>query len=312
MSTATFDIVGIGAATLDILTAVEDFPTRRAVHEAHAVKMEGGGPVATALATAARLGGACQMLDELGDDAAAHAICADFQKYGVNTDALRFRTGEASAIASIVVNKAGERAVFFQRGDTEQLSPAAKNDMLARIPHAKVLHINGRHIDILPEAMRIARDAGVCISFDGGADRYSDATRALAEQADICIVARDFAQKHTGYTDCADMVRALFGCYTKIAGVTDGMRGSFLMERGGEIIHQRAYPMAHVIDTTGCGDSYHGAFLYAWTHGRSVFESARLAAAVASLNTQALGGRSALPHLEAAEAFLEECDRKHS
>ena len=304
--TAVFDLIGIGASTLDILTAVEDFPTGRAVHEARAVKMEGGGPVATALAAAAKLGAACQMLDELGDDAAGRAICADFQTYGVDTRALHFLPGAASAVASILVNQKGERAVYFQRGGTEDLSPAARNGILSRIPYASVLHINGRHMGILEEAMRTARAAGVCISFDGGADRYRSEMRTLAEQADICIVARDFAEKHTGCTDCAEMVRALFTSHTKIAGVTDGVRGSWLMERGGEVIHQRACQMAHVIDTTGCGDSYHGAFLYALTRGKTVSEAARLAAAVAAMNTQALGGRSALPNRKELDAFLRE------
>ena len=102
------------------------------------------------------------------------------------------------------------------------------------------------------------------------------------------------------------MVRALFTPHTKIAGVTDGVRGSYIMERGGEAVRQCAYRMARVVDNTGCGDSYHGAFLYAYTPGKCVQEAARLAAAVAAMNTQSLGGRSALPRLQEAEAFLKE------
>ena len=312
MSKSTFDIVGIGASTLDILTAVEDFPTAREVHEARDVKMEGGGPVATALAAAARLGATCQMLDELGDDAVGLAILADFQQYGVDTDGLCFRAGTTSAVASLMVNKDGERAIYFRKGGTEDLSPAARKAILSRVPHAKVLHINGRHIGILEEAIRTARAAGVSVSFDGGADRYRAETHALAEQADICIVARDFAEKYTGLTDCAEMVRALFTAHTKIAGVTDGARGSYLMERGGEVVHQCAYPPERVIDTTGCGDSYHGAFLYAHTHGYGMPEAARLAAAVAAMNTRALGGRSALPNLQEATDFLNGFDERIS
>ena len=50
----------------------------------------------------------------------------------------------------------------------------------------------------MPQALKIAKNAGVKISFDGGADRYSSNTRYLAENADICIVAKDFAEKYTG------------------------------------------------------------------------------------------------------------------
>jgi sugar/nucleoside kinase (ribokinase family) len=59
-----------------------------------------------------------------------------------------------------------------------------------------------------------------------------------------------------------------------------------------------------VVDTTGCGDSYHGAFLFGLLKGLDLEQTAALASAVAALNSQALGGRTGLPTLEQATAFL--------
>lgn len=304
MSSHDFDIIGIGASTLDILTSVDAFPQGREVHEAKDVKMEGGGPVATALAAAAKLGGRCQMLDEVGDDSVGKAICADFEKYGVDTSAIYLSKGKASAVASVMVNSLGERAVYYRKGGTEDLSMDMRKEALNRIPYGKVLHINGRHLSILEEAIDVAHRAGVFVSFDGGADRYRPETRELAEQAEICIVARDFAEKYTGMNEYEGMVRALFSKRTMIAGVTDGVRGSYIMERGGSVFHQPAYKMERIVDTTGCGDSYHGAFLYGWTLGWDAMKCARIASCVAAMNTQALGGRSALPSLQETNDFI--------
>ena len=301
---AEYDIAGLGASTLDILTQVAIFPTRREVKEAAELKLAGGGPVATALAAAAKLGGTCLMLDALGDDDMGRAIVADFQKYGVDTRALKLLGGERSAAASVVVNENGERAVYFKRGTTEIIPKDLRAELLAEIPRAKILHINGRHFDMLEEAIFRARRAGVLVSFDGGADRYSAEMRELAASADICIVTRDFAEKYTGTADLREATNALFTAATKIAGVTDGIHGSYMRVRGGDIIHQPAFPQTRIVDTTGCGDSYHGAFLYGLTQRMSVSRSAELASAVASMNTQGLGGREALPTLYEAENFI--------
>jgi len=63
-----YDIVGIGVATLDVISVVDDFPHGEEVRQARAIVMQGGGPVATAVAAAAQLGADTAMLDALGDD----------------------------------------------------------------------------------------------------------------------------------------------------------------------------------------------------------------------------------------------------
>ena len=58
------------------------------------------------------------------------------------------------------------------------------------------------------------------------------------------------------------------------------------------------------MDTTGCGDSYHGAFLLGLVQGMELEETASFASAVAALNSQCLGGCAGLPTLEQVKAFL--------
>ena len=65
-----------------------------------------------------------------------------------------------------------------------------------------------------------------------------------------------------------------------------------------------AYLLPNVVDTTGCGDSYHGAFLFGLLRGMKLEQLASLASAVAALNSQHLGGRIGLPTWEQVKAFL--------
>ena len=57
-----------------------------------------------------------------------------------------------------------------------------------------------------------------------------------------------------------------------------------------EHVRQIALDPERAVDTTGCGDTFHGAFLHAYVSGMSLSEAARLAAKVASKNAQAMGG----------------------
>ena len=73
------DIVGIGASTLDRFIVVDHFPTGREVQQAISSTTDGGGPVATALATAGKYGSSTVMIDRIGDDMVGRYILEDFQ-----------------------------------------------------------------------------------------------------------------------------------------------------------------------------------------------------------------------------------------
>ena len=62
------------------------------------------------------------------------------------------------------------------------------------------------------------------------------------------------------------------------------------------------------MDSTGAGDAFHGAFLYALYRDWDMHRAVRFSAAVGSLNTRALGGRTALPYLEEVERFIKKSD----
>jgi sugar/nucleoside kinase (ribokinase family) len=206
--------------------------------------------------------------------------------------------GQTTSIASIWADStAAERTIIF--------SPGSASDMLEWTPDldksiakAKIIHLNGRHPEVCANAIEVAKSSGVTVSFDGGAYRYREQMLPMMRAADIAIVAREFAESHyqrrvgssagVANADLAEFLMADLSC--QIVGVTDGKAGSDLIERSGGCVHQPAVKVEHAIDTTGCGDTYHGAFLHSIARGRTVKESAQLAAAVSSANARQIGG----------------------
>ncbi|MBS5100560.1 carbohydrate kinase family protein, partial [Veillonella sp.] len=283
---------------------------------------DGGGPVATALAVAGKYGARTAMIDSIGDDMVGQHILDDFKKYNVNTDSIHIEGQAKSGVATILVkHSTGERAVFFERSTAPE--PVFLDAHKQLIKESFILHVNGRHRQFMCSAMALAQKAGTIISLDGGAQRYDEEMKSITESSHITIVARDYAEKYTGTTNLEEACRIIHDRGALIAGVTDGANGSYFVWPDGTFYRCQAFPQEYVVDTTGAGDSFHGAFLsklvtllrelapvegletstYAidlLQHcGHSDLEKAAIfASAVAALNTQGIGGRSALPSLQ--------------
>ena len=328
------DIVGIGASTLDRFIVVDHFPTGREVQQAISSTTDGGGPVATALATAGKYGSRTVMIDRIGDDMVGRYILEDFHKYNVNTEGIQVDVDAKSGTATILVKqKTGERAVFFERSTATEPEFLEAHKQL--IESAYILHINGRHRKLMRSAMAVAKEVGTIISLDGGAQRYDEDMKPITEASHIVIVARDYAEKYTGTTNLEDACRIIHERGAFIAGVTDGANGSYFVWPDGTSYRCEPFTQATVVDTTGAGDSFHGAFLANLVHtinhmkgqdatsttkhdrasihavellkacAHSDLEKAAIfASAVASLNTQGIGGRSPLPTLKSVQELI--------
>ena len=305
MDARTIEVIGLGVSTVDVIARVEHLPTPDDVQRALDMTTQGGGPVATAMVTLARLGARAAMIDALGDDWRGGLIRDGFAREGVSVEHLAMRPGHTSATSCILVEQAsGARSIVYAPGTAPDITPG---ELPAEaIASARYLHLNGRHWEAGLEAIRIARRAGVQVSFDGGAGRYRPELDALVPLTDICIVARDFAEQHTHETDIRAAAETLQHMGPGLVAITDGARGSWVLARDGRFFHQPAYLFRSALDTTGCGDSYHGAFLFGLLRGMTLEKTAALASAVAALNSQALGGRGGLPTYAAAVAFLAE------
>ena len=328
------DIVGIGASTLDRFIVVDHYPTGREVQQVVSSTTDGGGPVATALAVAGKYGARTAMIDSIGDDMVGRHILDDFEKYNVNTEAIQVERGANSGVATILVKQStGERAVFFERSTATE--PEFLDTHKQLIGSAYILHINGRHRQLMRSAMAVAKEVGTIISLDGGAQRYDEDMKPITEASHIVIVARDYAEKYTGTTNLKEACRIIHERGACIAGVTDGANGSYFMWPDGTSYRCKPFPQEAVVDTTGAGDSFHGAFLAKLSnvlHSESakvsltnavqgdtslcavellkgcahsdLEKAAIFASAVASLNTQGIGGRSPLPTLKSVQELI--------
>ncbi len=293
---ADIDLLGLGMSVLDSIHLVDAFPSGAGVSRILASSLMGGGPVPTALCAASRLGARTAIADRIGDDWRGDRVHAEYERFGVATPFLRREPGKRTTLGTVLVRAGdGERHLLYEEGDFTPLpSSELPRDLLATLP---LLHLNGRHWPACLDAARLVREGAGRVSFDGGARRFDPRHLELMPLVDILIVAADYAASLAESPAREDQFAALSRWDAEIVGITDGVAGSWFRLREGGRFHQPAFPVDKVIDTTGCGDVFHGAFLFACLRGDTPREAARLASAAASINATALGGRGHLPTL---------------
>jgi sulfofructose kinase len=298
-----FDILGLGMSILDSVQVVAEFPDGAGVTRVIRSSMTGGGPVPTALCAASRLGTKAAIIDRIGDDWRGERIRADYAAFGVDTSFLFEDPAHSSSLGTVLVRERdGERHLLFEEGDFTPLSTVElPRDALAG---CGILHLNGRHWPACLDAARMVREGGGRVSFDGGARRFDPKHLGLFPLVDILIVARDYAASLAGTASLEAQLDAIAQWGGEIVGITDGAEGSWFLTREGDRFHQPAFPVAKVIDTTGCGDVFHGAFLFAILRGDPPRDAARLASAAAAISAGGLGGRGHLPGLDEVGALL--------
>lgn len=296
------DILGLGMSILDSIQIVEDFPATGGVSRVIESRLMGGGPVPTALCAASRLGARTAVIDRVGDDWRGELIRRDYEKFGVATDFLVMEGGKRSSFATVLVRQSdGERHIVFEEGD---FAPFAAEELPGEaLGETSILHLNGRHWPACVHAAHQVRAAGGRVSFDGGAHRFDEKFLELLRLVDVLIVARDFAENFAKSSDTREQLVSLSRWKAEVVGITDGERGSDWFVEG-EHFHQPAFPVKEVVDTTGCGDVFHGAFLFALSRGDEVNECARFASATAALSARALGGRGKLPNPGEVEELM--------
>lgn len=294
MNTTSSDllVLGVGAATWDELWLVDRFRDSECVKEASAQETMGGGPVATALCTLSQLGNRTAMIDSCSDDEAGVKIVSDLKRWNVETSLMQCCPNATSARAVILVRAAdGARQIYFLPSNLG--APTMTNEMRQALANARLLHLNGRHESLARLMAAEAQDLEVEISFDGGAGRYREGIRDLVQASHVRIVSHDFAVRYSGSNDLKMMFQELLSPPARIVVITVGKDGCYWARPDGKIHHSRP-PAVTVVDTTGCGDVFHGVFLHGWIRGWWPERCASLACTLAALNAEGLGGRFVL------------------
>ncbi len=296
------EIVGIGANVFDTLYTVDKYPTEDTKMRANSVKSCGGGPCATGLVAAAKLGASCAFIGNIGGDGGAKFLKEDFERYGVSTEYIKIKPGFDSFCSVLWLSKeTASRTCVFYKGNV----PPTKLDEEAKraIADAKVMMVDGNDMDAAIEGAKIARDNGTKVLYDAGG-LYSGVERLLP-YADILIPSEEFALGHTGADSAEAAAKILFERYSpEVVVITQGKKGGIIYD--GEKLESYPAFLVDAVDSNGAGDVFHGAFAFAITKNMCYNKACVFSSAVSALKCTGIGARESVPDFEAVKKFLKE------
>jgi ribokinase len=170
---------------------------------------------------------------------------------------------------------------------------------------ARVLFVDAFGIPGMIRAARIALEAEIPIVADFENPPTLEGFAELVSLTNHPILPLEFARQWTGCEHPADVLRALWSPHRQAVVVTCGVNGCWYLDREhDEPRHQPAFSVK-VVDTTGCGDVFHGVYAATLAQGFDLPTRIRWASAAAALKATACGGQMGIPKRPLVEQFLK-------
>lgn len=261
---------------------------------------QGGGLDATAMVACARLGASCRFYSLLGDDTVGDQIAAGMLEENVSTDGIVRVNGGCSPFSFIHVDeKTGERTIFHRPGSG--LDRGIERLDLSGLLTAQALLVD----DVYPSLSISAAKAARANSIPVVADMASGQANAeVLRHVDLLVAPKHFASERGLQDDLPKALDKIHELGPTTAVITLGSEGCIFSDKSGI---GRCKPFAvDVVDTTGAGDAFHGAFTYGVARGWDTARCAEFASAVAAIKCTKPGGRSGLPSLPHTIEFLKQ------
>jgi ribokinase len=299
----THDIIGLGVIAVDEMLYVDSYPPADGKKFLSGRRRQGGGNTSCALAAAARLGSRCAMLGRLGDDELSQFAREHLAQAGVDLSFVLHDPSCGPIYALIVVSAdTGSRAIFV---DPASVRPLEYEELRAEwLEGAQVLMVDHLYPAAILPAVRMARQLGLQV--------VSDIEMEMPELAEIragidhFICSAEFALPFTGRDDPRDACELLSrSAPHRTVVVTAGRDGCYWCTREQSAVTHVPAHRIEAVDTTGCGDVFHGAFCHGLAAGWSVERIIHFANAAAAVKATRTGGWAAVPTREEVQQLLE-------
>jgi sugar/nucleoside kinase (ribokinase family) len=317
MSSARFDVLGIGNAIVDVIARTEeDFLLKQGMHKGTMALIDearaqaiydamgpaietSGGSAANTIVGLASLGSRSAFIGKVRDDELGRTFAHDIRAAGASYTTPPAAGGPSTARCYVLVTPDGERTMNTYLGAAQDLHPA---DIDAELVAASaVLYLEGylwdpkNAKDAFIKAAKIAHEAErtVALSLSDAfcVDRWRAEFLQLMRSGTVDLIFANETELHSLYqTSDFDTAVAALRADVSAAVVTRSEKGCIVLgPEGTEAVP--AFPIERVVDTTGAGDLFAAGFLSGLARGADDRTCGRLGALAAAEVIQHLGAR---------------------
>ena len=294
-------ILCLGHASYDITIPMDKYATENIKYRVLNRIECGGGPASNAAYLLGKWGMNTYFSGVLGNDIYGKRIKKEFENVGVDTRYIELSKKYKTTNSFIIVNKKNaSRTIFAYRDKSMKM----ENTNIRIKPDYALF--DGEDFEI---ATKVIKNNPGCITIlDAGRAKYS--TIKLGKMVNYLVASKNFAEDFTGvkinYKDYNSLVKVynlLEKDFTANIVITLESHGC-LYKIDGKVKIMPGYKVK-AIDTTGAGDIFHGAFVYALVKGYSYEDILRIANITGALSTTKIGGRYSIPDINEVLSIYE-------
>jgi sugar/nucleoside kinase (ribokinase family) len=317
MTSAKYDVLGIGNAIFDVLVqtdesflathgmtkggmALIDESRAAAIYRDMGPATEmSGGSAANTIVGLANLGARAAYVGKVKDDQIGRLYSHDIRAAGVAFETRAALDGPATGCSYILVTPDGERTMNTYLGAAQELMPGDID--AAQVAASAIVYLEGYLWDpknakeAFVKASAIAHDAGrqvaLTLSDSFCVDRYRGEFLDLMRNGTVDLVFANEAELHSLY-QTSDFETALkqLRVDTKLGVVTRSEKGCVVASTY-DVTAVPAFPIERMVDTTGAGDLFAAGFLFGLVRGAGHEKAGRLGALAAAEIIQHIGAR---------------------
>jgi sugar/nucleoside kinase (ribokinase family) len=317
MTTAKYDVLGIGNAIFDVLVQTEesflaahgmtkggmaliDEARATAIYQDMGPATEmSGGSAANTIVGVANLGARAAYVGKIRDDQIGRLYAHDIRAAGVAFETKAAADGPATGCSYILVTPDGERTMNTYLGAAQDLMPSDID--AAQIAASSIVYLEGYLWDprsakeAFVKAATIAHGAGrqvaLTLSDSFCVDRYRGEFIDLMCNGTVDLIFANEAELHSLYqTSDFDTALTQLRSDTKLGVVTRSEKGCVVASKDG-VTAVPAFPIDRIVDTTGAGDLFASGFLFGLVRGAGFEAAGRLGALAAAEVIQHIGAR---------------------
>jgi ribokinase len=294
-----------GAINTDLVARVAKAPDAGETVTGSTFAIFGGGKGANQAIAAARSGAPTAMFGALGDDDFGRQRRADLDAEGIDTSSVNRSTTAASGVALIVVEEeTGQNRISYVPGATMTLTPEQARTAVDRVKPKVLLTTLEPPPETLAALLEASKQYGATIVLN--ATPEATGARPLLDRIDVLVVNETEAEDLLGYpvsgADGEEAARSLSALGPGTVVITLGAAGAAVSHDG--MTATLPAPRVDVVDTTGAGDAFCGAFAADLARGLDPFSAARTGVVAGSLATTIPGAYPGIPRRDAIERML--------
>ena len=269
-----------------------------------------GGKGSNQAIAAARAGGDVSFVTKLGKDNYADMALKLYQEAGVNTQAVILDSNLNTGAAGILINqRTGENAINVIPGAAATIDDKFIDDNLSIIKNSKIFLTQlETSIDATMYALKMAKENG-CTTILNPApainlpeDCFENIDFFTPNETEASFFINQSIESEK---DCQSAAKVLLDKGVKNILITLGDKGCFFKNQEEEFLLPAKKLSAPVVDTTGAGDAFNGAFSVALSKNKNYKEAIEFANLVAGISVTREGAANSMPTIDEIEENLK-------